>query len=69
MIRGHQLSRNEYLKVRVYNEEEARKNWGAAVIQPAAPKTDGSDGEDEKPTTAPQLEAVTETAPEDLTVG
>ncbi len=38
LVQGHQIASNQYLLVRVYNEDEARKNWGRAVIKPA---TDG----------------------------
>jgi len=34
VIPGHNLKSNEYLLVRVYNEEEAVKNWTEAVIKP-----------------------------------
>lgn len=34
VIPGHNLKSNEYLLVRVYNEEEAIKNWKEAVIKP-----------------------------------
>lgn len=34
VIPGHNLKSNEYLFVRVYNEEEAIKNWTEAVIKP-----------------------------------
>lgn len=34
VIPGHNLKSNEYLLVRVYNEEEATKNWSEAVIKP-----------------------------------
>lgn len=34
VIPGHNLKSNEYLLVRVYNEEEATKNWQEAVIKP-----------------------------------
>jgi major vault protein len=33
VVEGHQLRSNEYLLVRVYNEEEARKNWTKAVVK------------------------------------
>ncbi len=36
LVQGHHLRSNQYLLVRVYNEDEARKNWGTAVIKPAA---------------------------------
>ncbi len=35
LVQGHHLASNQYLLVRVYNEDEARKNWGRAVIKPA----------------------------------
>ncbi len=57
LVQGHHLRSNQYLLVRVYNEDEARKNWGKAVIKPAA-----GDGE----ATAPSAPA---RAPDDLTVG
>lgn len=36
LVQGHHLRSNQYLLVRVYNEEEARRNWSLAVIKPAA---------------------------------
>ncbi len=36
LVQGHHLRSNQYLLVRVYNEDEARKSWGQAVIKPAA---------------------------------
>jgi len=36
LVQGHHLRSNQYLLVRVYNEDEARKNWGTAVIKPAS---------------------------------
>ncbi|MBL8943486.1 MAG: hypothetical protein JNK45_10075 [Myxococcales bacterium] len=35
LVSGHHLRSNQYLLVRVYNEEEARRNWGQAVVKPA----------------------------------
>lgn len=32
-IEGHHLRSNQYLLVRVYNEEAARQNWGKAVVK------------------------------------
>lgn len=55
-VKGHHLRSNQYLLVRVYNEEEARENWGRAVIKPAAGGAD-SDGDE------------TTVVPQDLTVG
>ena len=57
VIRGHHLRSNEYLLVKVYNEEEARQNWGAAVVKPAT----SEDGE-----LAPEIAT---DIPEDLSVG
>ena len=34
VIEGHHLRSNQYLLVRVYDEESAKKNWGDAVIKP-----------------------------------
>ncbi|AFM03574.1 Shoulder domain protein [Bernardetia litoralis DSM 6794] len=33
VIRGHNLSSNQYLLVRVYDEQQARENWGKSVIK------------------------------------
>jgi major vault protein len=57
LVQGHHLRSNQYLLVRVYNEDEARKNWGKAVIKPAS-----ADGE---ASAAPAPSR----APADLTVG
>ena len=46
VIRGHHLRSNQYLVVRVYNEEEARKNWQSArMVTTAKPSTSGSSNE------------------------
>lgn len=60
VVEGHHLRSNQYLLIRVYNEDEARKNWGKAVMKPAA-----VDGETPTSTTP----AVSSAAPADLTVG
>ncbi len=36
LVQGHHLRSNQYLLVRVYNEDEARRNWAKAVIKPAS---------------------------------
>lgn len=41
LVQGHHLRSNQYLLVRVYNEDEARKNWGQAVVKPAS--TEGAE--------------------------
>jgi major vault protein len=57
VVEGHHLRSNQYLLVRVYNEDEARKNWGQAVVKPAAGDAD------------PAGPPVTAAPPPDLTVG
>jgi major vault protein len=59
VVEGHHLRSNQYLLVRVYNEDEARRNWSKAVVKPAAP----GDGE---PLAA---QPVASAPPPDLTVG
>jgi major vault protein len=39
VIEGHRLRSNQYLVVRVYNEEEARQNWDTAVMKAATSET------------------------------
>lgn len=63
VVRGHHLRSNQYLLVRVYNEEEARANWTNAIIKPAETKL-GADGKPEQ--AAP---VATASAPQELTVG
>ncbi len=58
VVEGHHLRSNQYLLVRIYNEDEARKNWSQAVVKPAV-----TDGE----AAAPQ--PVSKAPPPDLTVG
>ncbi len=55
LVSGHHLRSNQYLLVRVYNEEEARRNWGKAVIKPA--------------TAEAAVEPTTQETPLDLSVG
>jgi major vault protein len=57
LVQGHHLRSNQYLLVRVYNEDEARKNWSTAVIKPAT--IEG---------TEPAPQPISR-APADLTVG
>jgi major vault protein len=38
VIKGHNLRSNQYLLVRVYDDDAARKNWKSAIIKP---QTDG----------------------------
>ncbi|MFC1850046.1 hypothetical protein ACFL27_07635 [candidate division CSSED10-310 bacterium] len=49
VIQGHHLRSNQYLIVRVYDEEAARANWGKAVIKPQTltPETSNAGHKDE----------------------
>jgi major vault protein len=58
-IDGHQLRSNQYLLVRIYNDDEALKNWGKAVVKTVV-------SEDGTQTTET---AVSGAAPSNLTVG
>ena len=61
VVRGHTLRSNEYLLIKIYNEEEARKNWLSAVVREA--KT----GDDD---TTPALSSqLLQNIPVDLSVG
>lgn len=79
VIRGHQLRYNQYLVARVYNEDEARKNWGKGVMKPASPVQPPAENAsaEEKAAYAATVEAAkvaaekaaTSAPPKDLTVG
>jgi len=40
VLKGHHLRSNQYLLVRVYDEDAARKNWKSAIIKPQAPSSE-----------------------------
>lgn len=61
VIQGHYLHLNQYLVVRVYDEEAAKLNWRTAVVKPQTSSTEEAKGEDGKP-------AINSTIP-DLTMG
>ncbi len=77
VISGHQLRSNQYLLVRVYDEEAAKESWSTAVVKKAAPATPASDeptksDEDfDFPEVEPEAKVVvaSEHIPEDLSVG
>lgn len=77
VIRGHHLRSNQYLLVRVYNEDEAKKNWSKAVVKPAAPTPIDTTGLTPEQIKKAQAEADEKakaqlskaTPPPDLTVG
>jgi len=47
VIRGHQLRSNQYLLVRVYDEEQAKENWGKAVIKTKSTIENSEENSDE----------------------
>jgi major vault protein len=57
--RGHHLRSNEFLRVKIYNEDKARENWSKAVVKSAA-NTDGGTATDG---------TLTSRIPKDLAVG
>jgi major vault protein len=67
VIRGHHLRSNQYLLVRVYNEEEARRNWSSAIVKPVTPNPGAiKPGEEE---VKEPLKVATAQPPQDLTIG
>lgn len=46
VIEGHRLRTNQYLIVRVYDEDAAKANWTSAVMKRAANSSDGTDDDD-----------------------
>lgn len=66
VIPGHHLRSNQYLLVRIYDEEQARQNWTQAVVKPAQQVSGPSDEEEEPP---PPVVKITDEVPEDLSVG
>src|SRR3989338_4363126 len=72
VVEGHRLRTNQYLIVRVYNDEEAKANQTLAVIRPAdstppvapvGPKTDGGAGDQTQTQIEMQNEGATPQAP------
>lgn len=56
VVEGHHLRSNQYLVVRVYDEEAAKANWATSIMKPAH----GAEGE---------IAGVVDSAPTDLIVG
>ncbi|MHC4138154.1 MAG: hypothetical protein ACYS0K_24725, partial [Planctomycetota bacterium] len=79
VVRGHHLRSNQYLLVRVYNEEEAQRNWTKAVMKPASTETpekpaattpEATEPEGtEEPSVTPVEEIISAEPPPDLIVG
>lgn len=66
VVRGHQIKFNQYLVARVYNEDQATKNWTSAVIKPAKIEKSPDDATPADQTIA---DAAPVAAPLNLTVG
>ncbi len=64
-IGGHHLRSNQYLLVRVYNEEAARQNWGKAVVK--LQKASEETGESHQSNSVSGRESIINTA--ELTMG
>lgn len=58
-IPGHNLRSNQYLVVRVYNEKEARENWGKAILKKQSEKPPAT-----PPVTPPPAETAGQAAPD-----
>jgi len=76
VIEGHQLRSNQYLMVRVYDEESAKESWTTAVVKKAATTSDGTKKTDDTASDESFDEIRPEGAvvasadiPEDLSVG
>lgn len=71
VIAGHQLRSNEYLLVRVYNEEEVRSSWKNAVMKPqvSLSKVPQAANESEKKDNATAEKNLLGVNPEDLRTG
>ncbi len=69
VIEGHQLRSNQYLLVRVYDEQAAKENWSKGVVKKAAPVTPVSSGEESKTDTQAPVVASAKDVPADLSVG
>jgi major vault protein len=78
VIRGHQLRSNQYLIARVYNEDEARRNWNKAIMKPVTqidPPAENASAEEKAAYTAAveaaktAAKAATAPPPKDLAVG
>lgn len=70
VIEGHHLRSNQYLVVRVYNDEEARANWGQAVIKLQTQSVSESGGKLSETTTVTPLTGASATPlPPNITMG
>ena len=67
VVEGHRLRTNQYLIVRVYNDEEAQKNQ--AVIRPAAPVTPPGNTGSGQDNPQQQTQSTPSKSPVELTMG
>lgn len=71
VVGAHHLRTNQYLVVRVYNEQAAKENWERAVIKPRA--SSGGEGPEEQPKESEKPDDSVEVRPDtetpDLTMG
>jgi major vault protein len=68
VIKGHHLRSNQYLMVRIYHEELAKKNWSTAIMRPATNTTPVLDA-DGKALDPQPVVSVSATPAVDLTIG
>lgn len=64
VIPGHHLRSNQFLLVRVYNEQEAMENWTRAVVRPQTPSSESPEGSTPTASAEPTIQR-----PERLTMG
>ena len=64
VIQGHRLRSNQYLLVRVYDEDSARQNWNKSVI-----KTNNQSEDNGSPDDETLISSVADVKSQDLTVG
>jgi len=68
-IEGHRLRSNEYLIVRIVDEDEAKANWSEAVIKAAETPQSPDGGEGETPSDSTTVVATAEADELDLSLG
>jgi major vault protein len=69
-ISGHTMRSNQYLMVRVYDEEAAKENWSKATIKLQKPAVDDDDADEAKITEAPsEAEKAEAIGTPDLAIG
>jgi major vault protein len=69
VIQGHHLRSNQYLVVRVYEEEAAKNNWEKAVVKPQKQSSEGASEVSSRLNPEVKMAVTLEKAFPDLTVG